>query len=99
PAPGDEGKPNHVVPLIQWQTFNKMARDLQAVIGEEAEITAHATGPSDRGQVEKIGRWMTSRLFDQMEIQNPLCEFMFRRILNGWSCAYRPWYRREFDTI
>jgi hypothetical protein len=99
PAPGDEDKPNHTVPLMQWQTFNKLARDIQALLGEEAEITARATGPSDRGQVAKIGRWMTSRLFDQMEIINPLCAFEFRRILNGWSCAYRPWYRREFDTL
>jgi hypothetical protein len=99
PAIGDEGKPNHTVPLLQWQVFNKWARDTQALIGEEAEITAKATGPSDRGQVEKIGRWMTSRLFDQMEILNPLLQFEFRRILNGWSCAYRPWYRREFDTL
>jgi hypothetical protein len=99
PAPGDEDKPNSVVPLLQWQTFNKLARDVQALIGEEAEITARATGPSDRGQVAKIGRWMTSRVFDQMEMLNPLIEFEFRRILNGWSCAYRPWYRREFDTL
>lgn len=99
PAVGDEDKPNQVVPLLQWQTFNKLARDLQALLGDEAEITARPTGPSDRGAVAKIGRWMTSRLFDQMEIINPLCEFEFRRIVNGWSCAYRPWYRREFTTL
>lgn len=99
PPIGDEDKPNHTVPLIQWQAFNKLARDVQALLGEDAEVTAKATGPSDRGQVEKIGRWMTSRLFDQMEVTNPLIEFEFRRILNGWSCAYRPWYRREFDTL
>lgn len=96
---GDEDKPNQVVPLVQWQTFNKLARDLQALLGDNAEITARATGPSDKGKVAKIGRWMTSRLFDQMEITNPLCEFEFRRILNGWSAAYRPWYKREFDTL
>lgn len=99
PAIGDEDKPNHVVPLLQWQVFNKLARDVQAVIGEEAEITARPTGPSDRGQVAKIGRWMTSRVFDQMEMLNDLIVFEFRRILNGWACAYRPWYRREFDTL
>jgi len=99
PQPGDEDKPNHVVPLLQWQTFNKLARDLQSLLGEDAEVTAKPTGPSDRGVTEKVGRWMTSRLFDQMEIINPLCEFEFRRIVNGWSCAYRPWYRREFDTL
>jgi hypothetical protein len=99
PAPGEERNPNHVMPLIQWQTFNKLARDIQALLGEDAEITARATGPSDAGKVAKIGRYMTSRVFDQMQLINPLCEFEFRRILNGWAAAYRPWWRREYDTL
>lgn len=99
PPAGSEHKPNHTVPLLQWMVFNKLARDLQALLGDDAEITAKPTGPSDRAIVEKVGRWMTSRLFDQMEILNPLAEFDFRRVLNGWSCAYRPWYKRKFDTF
>jgi len=96
---GDEDKPNHVVPLTQWQCFNKLARDIQALLGDDAEITAKATGPSDAQKVAKIGRYMTSRVFDQMQLINPLCVFEFRRILNGWSAAYRPWWKDEFTTI
>lgn len=99
PRVGDESKPNHTVPLVQWQCFNKMARDLQSLLGDDAEIMAEAHGPVDQAKVRKIGRYMTNRVFDQMEIINPLAEFEFRRILNGWSAAYRPWYRREFDTL
>lgn len=98
-AVGDEDKPNHEVPLIQWQCFNKLARDIQSLLGDDAEITAKATGPSDAAKVAKIGRYMTSRVFDQMALTNPLCVFEFRRVLNGWSCAYRPWWRREFTTL
>lgn len=99
PSLGNEDKPNHSVPLVQWNCFNKLARDMQALLGEDAEITARATGPSDKGKVAKIGRYMTSRVFDQMELINPLCEFEFRRILNGWAAAYRPWWRREFTIL
>ncbi len=99
PKPGDEGKPNHVVPLIQWQSFNKLARDIQALLGEDAEITAKGTGPSDAKLVHKISCYMTSRVFDQMALINPLCVFEFRRILFGWACAYRPWWRREYDSL
>src|ERR1041384_3285928 len=99
PAAGDEDKPNNTVPLVQWQCFAKLARDMQALLGDEAAITAAATGPSDRGLVQKVGRYMTSRVFDQMKLVNPLCEFEFRRILNGWSAAYRPWYRSEFTPL
>jgi hypothetical protein len=96
---GDEGKPNHRVPLVQWQCFNKWARDAQALLGDDAEVTAEGTTPTDRAQCVKIGRYMTNRLFSQMKIINPLLEFLFRRLLNGWSAAYRPWYRHTFDTI
>src|ERR1035441_10068197 len=96
---GDEGKPNGVVPMVQWQCFNKLARDMQALLGDDAEITAKATGPADAAKVAKIGRYMTSRVFEQMELINPLCVFEFRRLLFGWACAYRPWWKREFTTL
>lgn len=96
---GDEGKPNHTVPLVQWQCFNKLARDMQSLLGDDAEITGRAVGPSDAGKVRKVGRYMTSRVFDQMEITNPLIVFEFRRILFGHAVAHRPWFRREFDTL
>jgi len=99
PAAGDEGKPNQTVPLIQWQVFNKLARDMQSLLGDEAAITARATGPADARKVHKIGCYMTSRVFDQMEIINPLAIFEFRRILFGHAVAYRPWWKREFTTL
>ena len=99
PQMGDEDKPNHTVPLTQWQCFAKMARDLQALIGDDAEITARPTGPSDAAAARKVGAYMTSRVFDQMELLNPLAVFQFRRILFGRAIAYRPWYEREFDWM
>ena len=99
PAPiGRERDPNHTIPLTQWSCYGKLARDLQALLGDDAEITAKPVGPSDTAKVHKIGRYMTSRVFDQMGLVNPLCVFAFRRILNGHSIAYRPWERRCFDT-
>lgn len=94
---GDETKPNHTVPLVQWQTFNKLARDLQSLLGDDAAISARAVGPSDAAKAHKIGRYMTSRVFDQMKIINPLAVFAFRRVLFGHSVAYRPWWKREFN--
>jgi hypothetical protein len=96
---GDEDKPNHTVPLVQWQCFQKLAKDMQSLVGDDAEVTARATGPSDAGKVRKVGRFMTARVFDQMAILPQLIIFQFRRILNGHSVAYRPWYRREFDMM
>ena len=99
PAKGDENKPNHTVPLVEWHVFNKLARSLQALLGEDAEITAKPTGPSDQGKVAKIGRYMTSRVFEQMNITTPLIVHLFQTILYGRSIYHRPWVRKEFDTI
>lgn len=99
PEKGNEDKPNHTVPLVQWSCFNKLARSLQALLGDDADITAHATGPSDKGEVAKIGAYMRSRLFDQMEIVDPLIVHLFQVILYGRGIYYRPWVRKEFDVI
>lgn len=99
PAAGDEDKPNHTVPLVQWSCFNKVARSLQALLGDDADITAHATGPSDKGKVAKIGAYMRSRLFDQMEITEPLIIHLFQTILYGRAIYHRPWIQKSFDVI
>lgn len=99
PKAGDEDLPNCTVPLIEWQTFAKLARDIQALIGDDAEITARPTGPGDADKAHKVGRYMTSRVFDQMKILNPLIVFQFQRILYGRAIAHRPWVRREFDVL
>ncbi len=99
PKKGDEDKPNHTVPLVQWSCFNKLARSLQALLGDDADITAHPTGPSDQAKVAKIGAYMRSRLFDQMELTEPLIQHLFWTILCGRNIYHRPWVRKEFDVI
>jgi hypothetical protein len=99
PKKGDEDKPNHTVPLVQWSCFNKLARSLQSLLGDDADISAHATGPSDADKVHKVGCWMRSRLFDQMEITDPLIVHLFHTIIYGRSIYFRPWVRKEFDVI
>lgn len=99
PKIGDEGKPNHPVPLTRWHVFQKIARDMQAMFGDKAAIIADPQGPSDYENSRKVGSYMTNRVFSQMKLIVPVCEFEFRRVLNGRSIAYRPWYRREFNTL
>lgn len=95
---GEEDKPNHPVPVTRWNVFQKLARDMQSLIGDKAAITADPVGPSDSDKAQKVGCYMTSRVFGQMKLVTPLTVFEFLRILNGRAIAYRPWYRREFNT-
>jgi hypothetical protein len=98
PAAGEEDKPNFSVPVMQWQVFAKWASALDALLGDDAEITAVPTGPSDHRYVHKISRFMQWRAFESMEILNPLAIYMFRQILFGRSFAYAPWVKDTYKT-
>src|SRR6185295_3680017 len=59
PAMGDEDESNFSVPMVQWNVYAKWAQNLQALLGDDAEIVAAAVGPSDEKIVRKIGSYMT----------------------------------------
>ena len=99
PPAGEEDASNFTTPLIQWQVYQKWARDIEALFGGDAEIVAKATGPSDQKIVAKVGRYMSWRLFQAMRIVNPLAVFDFRKILFGRAHAYRPWVRETYPVL
>ena len=60
--PNPEDQPdaaNFQVPLIKWHVFVKFAKEVDALFGDDAEIVAVPTGPSDARNVRKISRYMT----------------------------------------
>jgi hypothetical protein len=98
PAANEVDNPNFSVPLLQWQVYSKWAAEMNALLGDDAEIVAVPTGPSDQRVVHKIGRYMTWRMFSSMGITNALTAFEFRKILYGRSHAYTPWVKDTYQT-
>ena len=96
PRRGDGDKSNFSVPIVQWQMYQMWARMLDALLGDDAEIIAKPTGPSDQRNAPKVGRFLTWRMFQSMRITNDLAVFLFRLILFGRSHAYAPWKRDTF---
>lgn len=84
------------VPITQWQTYSKWAKEMSSLFGEDSEVVAKPIGPNDQRSSRKIGRFATWRLFDSMRIQNPANTFVFRKILFGRSIAYAPWVRDTY---
>jgi hypothetical protein len=84
------------VPITQWQTFSKWAKEMSSLFGEDSEVVAKPVGPNDQRITRKIARFATWRLFDSMRIQNPATVFVFRKILFGRSVAYAPWQRDTY---
>jgi hypothetical protein len=96
PAAGEEHKSNIQVPLIQWQTYGKWARLIMGLFGEDAEIIAKPTGPSDQRKVAKIARFMTWRVLHNARLLDPICVGLFRAVLFGRAHWYAPWVRDEY---
>lgn len=78
PAP-DQDASNFHIPLVQWQKSNKMAKELGALFGEEAEVIATPVGKEDVKNKDKVKRWMTYRLrtlglykkyYDYLDLKN-----------------------------
>jgi hypothetical protein len=97
PSIGDEEKSNFAVPLIRWNALTKLAKEMDSLFGDDAEIVAIPTGPSDQKKVTKIGKYMTWRVLNSMKLTNPFTEFVLRKILFGKSHAYAPWKREAFE--
>ena len=96
PAPGDEEASNFSVPLVQWNTFSKMATTMQALFGDDAEVVAVPVAPSDERLVKKIGRYMTWRMFDSMNCVSKFGPFVFWLTLCGRAFAAAPWVQETF---
>jgi hypothetical protein len=96
PALGEEARSNYNVPITQWQTSSKLAKEMSSLLGDDAEIVAKPIGPSDRRRNKLVSRFMTWQVFDSMKLPNKIYEFAFRKILFGRSHAYAPWQRDTY---
>ena len=95
---GAEGRSNFSVPLTKWQVFSKLAKEMDALQGDDAEIVGVPVGPSDTEGAKTVGAYMTWRVFNSMRIWEGLTIFNFRRIVFGRTHAYVPYVREEFDS-
>ncbi len=79
--------PDLQVPMLKWSVFGAWARMMQSLLGEDAEIIAKATAPSDEKDAQKAGAYMTWRLFEYMQAVIGLATWIFRGVLNGRAHA------------
>ncbi len=93
----DKDAPNFRIPLVKWHVTAKLAKEVEALFGDDAEIVARPVGPSDMKRAKKVSLYMTWRLFQSMKIVKPFITFALRKILFGRSVAYAPWRRDTFE--
>jgi hypothetical protein len=99
PAQGEEETSNFPVPYIRAQILTALAKHMDAIFGDDAQIVAVPVGPSDYKNDQKIGQYMTWRCFNAMKLQVPFMEYETRKLLFGRTIAYSPWRRDTYDVI
>lgn len=97
PGVAQQEKSNYPVPVIRWNVAQKWAQNTDSIFGDEAEIVAVPTGPSDYRNDKKIGCYMTWRVFNSMKLTNRIAQFELYKILYGRVFAYAPWCVKSFE--
>ncbi len=90
------------LPMLKWFTFGHWARCMQALLGDDAEIVAVPTAPTDEKDAKMAGNYMTWRFFEYMRATNPLTIWVFRTVMFGRAHAEltyeQEWYwERQTD--
>jgi len=88
---GSEGRANFKVPLTKWQLLGKLAKEVDALLGDDMQVVAVPVAPIDQAMVAKVGLWQTWRVKNDMKITKPLIEFLFNKLCYGRSFAYLPY--------
>lgn len=99
PAAGEETASNVPVPFIRWNILTKLAKEIDSLFGDDAEVVAVPVGPSDAKRDAKVGKYMTWRVLNSMKLIKPICVFTLRKLIFGRSIAYSPWKRDTFEVL
>lgn len=95
---GEQGASNFHVPLVKWQMLARLAKEVDALLGDDAEIIANPTKPTAMKQSQKAGRYMTWRVFSSMKITTELIVFLFHKLMFGRAFAYAPYKHETYEV-
>lgn len=93
-----DGRAPFHVPLLEWQLFGKWAKEIDSLLGDDAEITAEAIGPSDSETAHKVAKFQEWRVFNYMKLTRPAAQFSFQKLIYGKVHAYAPWRRETYEV-
>lgn len=94
----EQEKSNFHVPLTQWQILAKLAKEVDALLGDEAEVVVRPIGPADAKLAPKISRYMNWRVKVSLKLFKKLYDYLQQKIVMGTAIAYLGWEKRERKT-
>ena len=91
----EQERSNFHIPLTQWQCLSKLAKEIDALLGEDAEIAVRGIGPSDHQRAEKIKRFINWRFKVSLKIFKKLYDYLQQKVVLGTTIAHIPWVKRQ----
>lgn len=87
-------KPCFKIPLVLWQLLSKLAKELDALLGEESEIMVKPVGESDAAKVRKVSRWMNWRI-KNLKLYPKFYRYLLQKHVFGTSIGHLYWKTKK----
>ena len=88
-------KSNFHVPLTQWQILAKLVKEVDALLGDEAEVVVRPIGPADAKLAPKISRYMNWWVKVTLKLFKKLYDYLQQKIVMGTAIAFLAWQKKE----
>ena len=90
---------NFHIPLTQWNVLTKLAKEIDALLGDDSEVMARPVGPSDAKKAPVVARYMNWRVKISLKLFEKLYDYLLQKGVLGTSIAFLGWARRERQVI
>ena len=91
----EEEKPNFKIPMVLWQILAKLAKEIDALLGEESEIVVSPIGESDARNTAKVRRWMGWRVKQSLKLFKKLYVHLLQKSVMGTSIGHLYWKTKK----
>ena len=82
---------NFSIPLCLWIIKAILAKELDALLGEESEIVVTPIGKSDSTRQEKVKKWLNWRIKNSLKLYTPFYDYLLQKRIFGTTLGYLRW--------
>ncbi len=82
---------NFSIPLCLWIIKAILAKELDALLGEESEIVVSPIGKSDSTRQEKVKKWINWRIKNSLKLYTPFYDYLLQKRIFGTTIGNLVW--------
>jgi hypothetical protein len=94
----DQETPNFSIPLCLWVIKAALAKEMDALFGEESEIAVNPIGKTDTQRVDKVRRWINWRVKKSLKLYRLFYDYILQKKVFGTTIGFVAW-KTEKRTV